>query len=228
MDKYIIQSNDNQEFELTVDQVNEYPFFKDQLKDIDIEPGTIFIIPFPADLLTLVFNNDYNQSMDLDKLVGLINLVAHLGLEDEVDKLLQTLLLYFQHKFTAIQIEMIKPIINTLNLFIIRIFLFKTIYLKLPDITYHSSYIMDEDNLYDIYAVNVRVYRASSNLDYTLIRFVFQGQDKPKIAQYAIWHKNEVVVAEIPKLTIQLVSPENISISNNGKYYELVKSNLNI
>ncbi len=67
MATYIIQSSDNQQFIFTSDQINQYPFLRDTLTDIEVEPGTIFDIPFPADLLTIVFNNDYNQQLDLDK-----------------------------------------------------------------------------------------------------------------------------------------------------------------
>ena len=80
MNTYIIQSSDNQQFELTSEQINEYPFLKDTLLDIYFEPNTIFTIPFPSDLLTTVFNNDYNQEMSLDKLVKVIQLVTYLGL----------------------------------------------------------------------------------------------------------------------------------------------------
>ena len=218
MDKYIIQSSDNKEFELTVDQINKYPFFKDQLKDLYIEPGTIFAIPFPADLLIIAFNNDYNQQMGLDKLVKVIQLVAYLGLANEANQLLKTLLLYLQQKFTAPQVGMIQSIVNTLDSIMLQLFLSKTIS-PIPNIDYHNSLFLTND-VNAMKTPSASVTRPSANLDYTLI-----SSSYPQVinSSYSLWHKNKVVIPEMALTYTNYLNSDITYISNDGKYYDLVK-----
>ncbi len=226
MDKYIIQSNDNQQFELTVEQINKYPLLMDTLLDIDIEPGTIFDIPFSAELLTIAFNDNYNQAMALDRLVTLIQLVSYLGLENEVNKLLKTLISYFNLKFTAPQVEMIKNIINTFDAIMQQLFVSKTQNLTTD---YHSSLFLT-DNQYTMQSISATVLVTSANLDYTLVKHTSIDQRTNLSKQnYSIWRGNEVTITKIPEKSENIMKYHTLFdiysmyISNDGKYYELVK-----
>ena len=226
MDKYIIQSSDNQQFELTTDQINKYPLLRDTLTDIDAEPGSTLYIPFSADLLTIAFNDNYNQAMALDKLVKVIQLVSYLGLTNEVNKLLKTLISYFNLKFTAPQVEMIKNIINTLDAIMLQLFLSKT-QNRVTD--YHSSLFLTR-NQYTMQNIDATVPVTSANLDYTLVKHtsIHPGTNRSK-QNYSIWHRNEVTMTKIPEKSEKnmtyytLLVIYSMYISNDGKYYELVK-----
>ncbi len=244
MDKYIIQSNDNQQFELTVEQVNKYPVLRGTLLDIEAltgikaEPGSTLYIPFSANLLTIAFNNDYNQPMDLNKIVEVIRLASYLVLEEEVNKLLQTLMSYFKQKFSASQVKMIKYEIGAFDSIMQQLFLSKTSNMATDAILdYHSSYPMTPAaNVTDYRPfTSAQVARSSANLDYILSEFTISGtmNNQPTIERnYSMWHKNEMTVAEIPELseregarllrTLRTDFPkDSIYISNDGKYYEL-------
>ena len=224
MDTYIIQSSDNQQFELTVDQMNQYPLLRDTLTDIEVQPGSIFPIPFSADLLTIAFNDDYNQAMALDKLVNVIQLVSYLGLEEETDTLLKTLISYFQQKFTAPQVEMIKKIINTLDAIMLELFLSKNFATN-----YHSSVSIAKDQE-NIDFISAEVYVTSPNLDYILVQ-LYSRHMYTHSTRYSRWYKNNMVAVDTPQInnvpSIRELNVHSIHISNNGKYYKLVK-NINV
>ena len=191
METYIIQSNDNKQFTLTLDQINKYPFLKDTLLDIDIEPNTIFDTPFPSDLLNIVFNNDYNQAMDLDKLVKLINLVAHLGLVDKVHKLLLNLVLYFKGKYTVTQVEIIKNTMSQLQVFLVQLFLDKLI-----GVDYSSTYQTDKDYIRN---PMTKVVRTSANLNHVLVRYKYlpSKSSRNTTATFSLWNKDRISISEI-------------------------------
>ncbi len=216
MATYIIQSSDNQQFELSVEQINKYPL----LNDIVVEPGSTIDIPFSADLLTIVFNDNYNKPMNLDKLVKVIQFVSYLGLENETNKLLKTLISYFQLKFTAVQVKMIKKIINELNPIVLQSFLSKTMAVD-PD--YHSSLFLTKDQK-DMGHISASVLITSPNLDYSLVKY--EGR---KIQNYTVWRKNEGSINEISdvpemgRLNYASGIVYSMYISNDGNYYELVK-----
>ncbi len=222
MDTYIIQSSDNQQFELSIDQINKYPVLRNTLTDIDAEPGSTLYIPFSADLLTVAFNNDYNQPMDLDKLVKVIQLVSYLGLEEETDTLLKTLVSYFQHKFTAPQVEMIKYEIEAFDSIMLELFLSKKFVTN-----YHSSVsIVGDQEVIDL--ISAEVYVTSANLDYILVKLYNRNTYS---RSYSRWYKNNMVAVDTPQInnvpSIRELNDHSIHISNDGKYYKLVK-NINV
>ncbi len=237
MDTYTIESSDNQQFELTVEQVNKYPVLRGTLTDIDAEPGSTLYIPFPSDLLIIAFNDNYNQPMDLDQLLKVIQLASYLGLEEEVDTLLRTLVLYSNQKFTAPQVEMIKYEIEAFDSIMLELLLSKTSNMEtIAILDYHGSFPMTTAvNVTDYALLNLwksaEVVRPSANLDYTLIEFASQDVGSTYISNnYSIWHKNKVTVTEIPGLTEKVrllgtlnksVPKDSIYISNDGQYYEL-------
>ncbi len=215
MATYIIRSSDNQQFTLTAEQINKYPFLKDIILDIEVEPGSITNIPFPSDLLDIVFNNDYNQPLGLDKLVILTNLVAHLGLEEKVNKLLLTLASYFQQKFTAPHVALIKTIMNQLQIFLVRLFLDKLITVNYtvtfdlnPDIKENFKY-----RSHDGY-----VYITSANLDNVLsISSKLPVNRLMPLHLYSLWNKNRNISKNLEDIGIE---GEDIGyISNDGKPY---------
>ncbi len=209
MATYIIQSSDNQQFTLTTDQINKYPFLKDIILDIEVEPGSITDIPFPSDLLTIVFNNDYNQPLGLDKLVILTNLVAHLGLENEVHKLLWTLASYFQQKFTAPHVALIKNIMNKLQIFLVRLFFDKII-----TVSYNSTFDLPPDM--EGGAKYGHVHLTSANLDHVMST---SGKSTVWMFEpiYSLWNKNRDIMRNLEDVSIEGVDIGYIS--NDGKPY---------
>ena len=215
--------SENQQIELKTEQINEYPFLKDTLLDIDIEPNTIFAVPFSADLLYIVFNNEYNQPLDLDKLVKVIQLITYLGLANEANQLLERLILYFKKKFTASQVQEIKSILNTLDSIMRQLFLSKISNLKT---VYHSSYLLTTDK-HHMDNINASIVQSSPDLDYTLVEHTFymSGIRLDYGAIYSLWHKNNKVLAEIFQLSERYqtdpIDKNKVYISNDGTHYEL-------
>ncbi len=237
METYIIQSSDNKQFTLTIQQINQFPYLKDTLGDIEVQPGTILDIPFPLDLLTIVFYNHYHQPLGLDKLVMLINLVAHLGLEDKVHKLLLNLVSYFQGKYTATQIEMFRNTMSQLQVFLVQLFLDKLI-----GVDYSSTYQTD---VHYIHNPMTKVVRTSANLNHVLVRYKSLTSESfgGSTAIFSLWNRNKISIPEIYHLTEiyddcvrevevlgryeygkeDYVDKNTIYISNDGKYHDLEK-----
>ena len=204
MSTYIIQSNDDQQFTLSTDQINQYPLLKNTLTDIVVEPESITNIPFPADLLDIVFNNKYNESLNLAKLVGLINLVAYLGLVDKVDYFLLKLVSFFQYGSTATQIKMFRTTMNQLEPFMVRLFLDKII-----GIDYDSLLIIASNaSVYYKYDSFAKAKRTSANLNYTLFKGGYFNDDGDVEKDYILVNKNVVVANKI--------DPDIDYISNEG------------
>ena len=198
MASYIIQSSDNQQYALTTAHINQYPLLRDTLTDIVVEPGTITNIPFPGDLLMIVFNNNYNQLLNLDKLVELINLVAYLGLENKADNLLWTLSAYLRQKFTSQQVVYIKNLIDQLQLFLIRLFVDKIV-----TVDYSSSFIVvhDPESVESIFA-KIQITDPDLYNVITERTIWIRGDPDDTNINYSLWRKNMKSVIKLDDVVV--------------------------
>ena len=92
---------------------------------------------------------------------------------------------------------------------------------------YHSSYLLTTDK-HHMDNINASIVQFSPDLDHTLVEHTFymSGRRLDYGAIYSLWHKNNKVLAEIPRFserykTDSPIDKNRIYISNDGKYYVL-------